>query len=106
MPDAGVWVEISDGNIRNGHIYLRHVLNFFPADAIGGSNAGSASLKTIDVTFEPGSTIKSDIAGDKRFLRERGAVREFFEKSRAKSGDRVLISKIGPRKFRFELVRT
>jgi DNA polymerase-3 subunit epsilon len=106
MPASGVWIEINSANIRNDHIYLRDVIDFFPSDAIGGSNSASASPHTIDVEFNPGDTIQTDLAGDKRFLRARGAVKKFFRLAKAANGDRVLVTKIADRHFRFELVRS
>ena len=30
-------LPLSDGNIANGHFYLRSILEFFPPEAVGGS---------------------------------------------------------------------
>jgi len=103
MVARGVWVELTAGNIRNSHIYLRDVLSFFPADAVGGSNVSSASPHTITVQFTPGAKVNTDIDGEKLFLRERKAVRDFFEQAGAKSGDRVIIERESERHYRFEL---
>jgi hypothetical protein len=105
MPKAGVWVELSDANIRNDHIYLRKILTFFPKDAIGGTSAASASTNPITVEFYRGEKIKTDLAGDKQFLRNRRAVRKFFLSEKAKGGDLVFVTKTGDRQFRFELVK-
>lgn len=105
MPTAGVWVELSDANIRNDHIYLAKILTFFPEDAIGGTNAATASSHPITVEFYRGEKIETDLAGDKSFLRNRSAVRKFFRSEKAKSGDLVFISKTGNRQYRFELIK-
>jgi len=93
MARAGVWSEISGGNLRNGHIYLRKIIDFFPSDAIGGTNADDASPHHITVEFSHGETVSSDIDGDKLFLRTRGAVKRFFAATGAVEGDRVFIRK-------------
>jgi DNA polymerase-3 subunit epsilon len=41
--------EITDGDIRKNHIYLRPFFKKFPADAIGGSNAASAARREVTV---------------------------------------------------------
>jgi hypothetical protein len=105
MPVSGVWVEINDANIRNDHIYLGDVIDFFPSDAVGGPNSASASPNKITVEFESGGNVETDVAGDKKILRSRGAVREFFQRTKASGGDRVLITKTAGRHFRFELVK-
>lgn len=105
MADAGVWVELTDANIRHNHIYLRKVLPFFPEESIGGSNHSAASIETITVQFDPGEKVETDLAGDKKFLRERGAVGDFFRRTSAKGGDLVLITRISSRNFKFELIK-
>jgi hypothetical protein len=103
MVDTGVWIELTEGNIKNAHIYLRDVLSFFPEDCIGGSNRFVEAANKIHVMFMPGSTVETDIDGEKRFLRARKQVREFFNTTGAKAGDRVVISKLSPRTFSFRL---
>lgn len=71
-------VEINAANIRNKHIYLRGIRDFFPADAIGGGNRRSAASRLLTVSFEPGPTVRTDIAGDKMILRDRKSVGQFF----------------------------
>ncbi|OHB27516.1 MAG: hypothetical protein A2790_22260 [Phenylobacterium sp. RIFCSPHIGHO2_01_FULL_69_31] len=102
---SGVWVEINDANLRNDHIYLNAVLDYFPESARGGSSAADAATDLLKIEFVPGQTIQTDIAGGHNFLRARSEVRDFFERSGAASGDRVLIEKTGSRQFRFTLCK-
>lgn len=105
--DFGQRVEtrLSGGNIRNTHINLGPVLHFFPADAIGGSNKHKAAAKNLEITFSPGRVIHTDIDGKKKFLRERGAVADFFARSGAEEGDIVVIERTAPYAFTFSLRR-
>lgn len=96
MPIARI--SLTAGNLRNAHIYLRGARHLLPEDAIGGSNADAAGTP-LTVKFVPGSTIKTDIAGDKMIFRNRAAVRQFFERSGAGAGDAVEISCSGPRQL-------
>lgn len=91
-------IVLTDGNIRNGHIYLRSVRDLIPDDAIGGGNRKSAAIP-ITVRFEPGQQVESDIAGDKMILRERGAVRDFFDRTQSVGGDEVEVEALGDRHY-------
>jgi hypothetical protein len=94
------WVDIclTDGNLRNNHFYLRSAEAILPTDCIGGSNR-KALGKPIRVTFNPGMSIECDVAGDKMILRERSAIRDFFERSGAQAGGMVRLTRIGSRDF-------
>jgi hypothetical protein len=87
-------VIVTGGNIRNNHINL--LLDFFPGDAIGGSNKSTAARRSISVTFQPGMTVQTDIDGTKRILRVRGPVRDFLTRAGVKDGDTVLITRTAP----------
>ena len=102
---GGAWVELSQGNLNNGHFYLNRMGDFFPPDAVGGSNALSAG-NPVDVVFETGETVSCDIAGDKMILRDRGATARFFDTTGAREGDLVLVEKQDGRRFSVRLLRT
>jgi hypothetical protein len=86
-------VVLTGGNIRNGHIYLRGVSSMLPADVIGGPNASTKAPRRLTVSFEPGETVETDVAGDKMIFRARGPVSDFFRLSGAKEDDAVLIER-------------
>ena len=92
-----VIVELTGGNVRNAHIYLREALGFFPADSIGGSHAGeAASPITLRLTAE---AIETDIDGSKFIFRDRGAIRRFFDQQNVEEGDLILIEREQPRTY-------
>lgn len=95
-------VSVTGGNIRNGHIYLP--LDFFPDDAIGGSNKASAAPGEITVVFQPGMTVQTDIDRTKRILRDRAAVPDFFLRANIVEGDQVRITRTPQRTYQFEKV--
>lgn len=84
-------IFLTGGNLRNNHIYLP--LDFFPADAIGGSSKATEARRKITVTFDLGATIETDIDGTKRILRTRGAVGDFLARAGAEPGAVVVISR-------------
>jgi hypothetical protein len=89
-----VLVPITGGNIRNGHIHLRHVPDgFFPAAIYGGSNKAAAAKQSVKVKYNPGPTVVTDIAGDKLLFRDRAGPRAFFDASGAKEGDKAQIER-------------
>lgn len=98
-------VRLTGGNIRNGHIYLRTLRDMLPHDVIGGPNSDAAAARSLTVTFDPGPTISTDIAGDKMILRQRAPVRAFFHASGAEEGDEVQIDRTGAYSLRVTLVR-
>ncbi len=102
---ASAIVQLTGGNIRNGHIYLRRARHLLPDDVISGPNAEAAAPSQLIVTFEPGPTITTDVAGDKMILRQRGPVREFFADAAAREGDDVIIERTGPYSLRIALLR-
>lgn len=85
---------MTGGNIRRNHVYLP--LDFFPAEAIGGSNKATAAPKAICVTFQPGVTVETGIDGAKRFLRARGPVDDFPARAGVEDGGAVLITRTTP----------
>lgn len=97
-------VELTDGNIKNSHIYLRSFIHKFPGDAIGGSNAAQAATRKVQVDWGGASSIETDLDGDKKFFRARGWIRMFFERHGAKAGDRVQVIETGPYRYRLELI--
>lgn len=105
QPQGGIRIPLSGGNVRNGHFSLRSATHILPADSIGGGNRTSAA-KPIMVTFNPGSMVETDIAGDKMILRERGAVRAFFDRSGAAEGDAIVLRRDGDRTFSVSLDRS
>ena len=90
-------VEVTGGNVRNAHIYLREALGFFPKDSIGGSHVGEAA-KPITVRFT-GEEIQTDIDGTKAFFRDRASTKRFFEREHVEEGDLVLIEREASRLY-------
>jgi hypothetical protein len=100
-------VELNAPNIRHSHIYLSSIIDFFPRDAIGGSNKSQIAPKLLTVTFDPGKVVQTDIAGDKKILRVHSSVlRDFFDRACAKPGDVVEIERTAPYAYTFSLRRS
>lgn len=90
-PRSAASLKLTGGNIRNKHFYVKGLEEITPPDTTGGPNAAARAANSITVTFVPGQTIETDIAGDKMILRNRSAVGDFFERVSAKEGDRIVV---------------
>lgn len=96
-------VELTEGNIRNSHIYLRSFFDCFPEDAVGGSNRHEKADREITVDWGGPRPVETDLDGSKRFFRARGWVKAFFEVNDAEAGDRVLVEEMASYRYRVTL---
>ncbi|MET4634660.1 exonuclease domain-containing protein [Kaistia defluvii] len=91
--------QLTEGNLKHKHIYLKDFFDRFPADAIGGSNMAEAASREIRIHWG-GGVIATDLDGSKKLFRKRAWVSAFFDTSGAQAGDWVSISEIGPYSYR------
>jgi hypothetical protein len=108
-------IPITEGNLKNNHVYLRSVLSFFPEDCIGGSDKSQLATRTLTLKLDGGASVVTDIAGPDAHGREgrskhyffrmaRGRnLREFFERTNAQSGDEVVIECSAPYTYAMSL---
>jgi hypothetical protein len=96
-------VELTEGNIKNQHIYLRGFFSKFPEDAVGGSNKSESAIRTLSVDWGGGSAVETDLDGQKKFFRARGWIKSFFEANDAQAGDTVFVEEISPYRVRVSL---
>jgi hypothetical protein len=99
-------LELTGGNIRNNHIYLRGYPSFFPPDCVGAPSRrdGEGRLLTIwmDGFDDP---IRTDIAGgNKLLLRKRAPIGRFFHHHQLLEGDAVRIERLGDDTYRISPV--
>lgn len=104
-PSSGMWgeTEITEGNIRHNHFYMRSFIHRFPSDLIGGSNKREAAPRSALVDWGGPVPVETDIDGEKQFFRARGWVRRFFEANDAKAGDTVRVEETAPYRYRVSL---
>ncbi len=103
------FVRVTEGNIRQGHLYLTGHLGFFPSDCFGPASEknGHGRLLTLHVAGfdEP---IQTDIPLDgrtgkpRRFFRRRDWVKHFFRVNRVKPGDMIVLKKLDRFDLRIE----
>ncbi len=96
-------VEITQANVDHSHIYLRSIVDRFPADAIGGPNKAAIAPRQVSVDYGAGAPIMTDIDGSKKFFRNRSLAREFFSLHGARAGDFAVLEQLAPYQYRLRL---
>lgn len=93
--DQRIVLTLTQGNIRNGHVYLAKYLDFFPADAVGGPNVDAGEGRRLTLTFDglPREPVETDIVSDKKIFRARGVWRDFFKRHGLQEGDKIVIDR-------------
>lgn len=96
---------LTDGNIKNNHIYLRPFVHEFPVDVVGGSNKTKKAAKEVTVDWGGSELTQTDIDGEKLFFRSRAWVSTFFKLNDARAGNRVQFLRVNPYEYRVRLVK-
>lgn len=100
--DSGkIVIQLTQGNLNNNHVYLARHLSFFPGDVIGGANRAAGTGTQITLQFDglPG-TVETDIDPKHKIFRARERWNDFFQLHDLRAGDRVVIEKIAPYRYR------
>lgn len=87
-------IEVTDGNLRNAHLYLGKVMHLFPDDVIGGGNKAERAPREVTLDYGFDEPVVTDIAGDKKIFRSRGWLAEFFKRHHFVAGDRVVLERL------------
>ena len=95
--------QLTAGNIKNNHFYLRDHVYRFPSDLLGGSNRNAKAAKEAVIDWGGSSPAMSDIDSEKQLFRGRGWVRQFFEATDARPGDWVMVEETGPYRYKVSL---
>jgi hypothetical protein len=104
--DAGRLVaqaELTEGNIKNNHFYLRGYIHHFPTDLLGGSNKDAKASQEAVIDWGGPSPAVTDIDGEKQFFRARSWIKRFFEATGARPGDSVFVEEEGPYRYKISL---
>jgi hypothetical protein len=88
-------IKLTGGNVRNNHVYLTKVMNMFPDKFVGGSNKNLKAKEMLKLDVGNGKVFETDIAGDKKIFRSRGALKAFFENYAVVEGDELTLTTSG-----------
>lgn len=97
-------IPLTEGNIKNNHFYLRACEALLPKGGIGGRNKCDLG-QLFTVMFRPGQAVETEVDGAHMILRNRAAVRDFFERTGASAGDEVVVTRQAERALTIELAR-
>ncbi len=89
-------VTLTEGNLRNSHLYLVEVMDLFPESAVGGSSERERAQTLLEIHWGAEAPVVTDIAGDKHIFRKRSWVRKFLEIHDLHPHDVVVIERTGP----------
>jgi len=99
-------IEVTPGNLRNSHVYITGMRDFFPTDAFGGATKSTMGA-TITIELDGlAKTVITDIPCDAKTgqprgqFRSRSWVREFFEHHAVTPGDVLSLERTGKRCYR------
>jgi DNA (cytosine-5)-methyltransferase 1 len=104
---------VTPGNVRQNHLYVRKLYDFFPADCVGPSRKRTnGNGSHIEIWLDGlNESIETDIGTNAKtgvprgFFRGRKWVRQFFEHHRIHAGDRLALERLGTRRYRLSVDR-
>ena len=94
-------VEVTEGNLKNNHFYLRSFLHHLPDDLVGGRDLATPVMATVGADGMPLTT--TDICPSHHFFRDRSWTRQFFANSDAEPGDTVCVHQLAPYRYQVSL---
>ncbi len=96
-----ILLVITQGALTHSYMNVASNLSFFPTDSIGASSAKYGLGKMLKLHVDGLSLpIETDIAGDKKFFRERGWCADFYRVHALQPGDEVLIERLSEYEYR------
>ncbi|OHB66206.1 MAG: hypothetical protein A2Y76_10310, partial [Planctomycetes bacterium RBG_13_60_9] len=94
-------ITITEGNLRNHHLYITGHHDFFPEECYGQSSIKKGAGRELTLVVEGlPNTVETDIARDggnghpRNFFRKRTWVSKFFEKHQLREGDVIAIERL------------
>jgi DNA (cytosine-5)-methyltransferase 1 len=99
-------IRVTEGNIRNSHLYINGHYDFFPRDCIGGAKRSSKAPLGIEISLDGlNETVNTDIGSNPRtgkprgYFRGRTWVRKFFEHHSIQAGAVLSLERLSGRKY-------
>ena len=100
-------ISVTEGNLRNHHLYITGCHDFFPEECHGQSSVKKGMGHKLTLLVEGlRNAVETDIARDggnghaRNFFRKRAWVGEFFEKHHLQKGDIIAIERLNPLTYR------
>jgi hypothetical protein len=102
-------IEVTAGNLRQNHLYVSRLYDFFPADIVGGPRRAGVGGQIEIVLDGLNETVATDIAAHAQtgkprgFLRCRGAMRRFFAHHQVQPGAQLSLQKLSDRQYKLSV---
>lgn len=97
---SSMTINLTGGNIRNGHFYIDRQSSPIPSGAWGGQNQSKAGHSVTIRFVGTDEVVRTDVDGAKRILRNaRGQVDRFFKHHSLRAGDRIVLERLGANHF-------
>lgn len=97
-------ISVTEGNLRNGHLYLSGHFDFFPEESCGAGNAkvglGAAVELRLDGFSRPIHTDLACRGGQRYIFRKRAWVSKFFARHEIRPGDVIAIERTDQFQYR------
>lgn len=94
------FVVASEGALRNNHIRLTGIMDWFEADAVGGANRDSAAQSQVVVDWDGHPGTETDLDGAKAIFRDRSLIAHFVRDTGLQAGEQVEIRRLAPYRYR------
>ena len=91
-------IPVTAGNLKNGHVYLREFLWFFPKESIRGQAGDSAESLPCTLELAGLGTVETEIDADKAIFRWRGW-KKFFLRHGVQEADAIMFTKLQRSRF-------
>lgn len=96
---------LTEGGIRNAYFPLNNFLHKFPPELVGAKNASGMADHMATVIWAEGISSRTDICPRHKFFRDRSNTRAFFDRTGAKPGHQVEVSRSAPGTYTLRLIR-
>jgi DNA (cytosine-5)-methyltransferase 1 len=103
-------LQVTAGNLRQNHIYITKIRDFFPSDVLGDSKRSTAKSGRIEIQLEGfDEPVETDIGRDaksgkpRRFLRGRSWVKKFYEFHGIREGAALTLERLSERQYRLSV---
>ena len=93
-------VAASEGALRNNHIRLTGIMDWFEADVVGGANRDSEAHRRVVVDWDGHPGTETDLDGTKSIFRDRSLIPRFMHDTGLQGGEKVEISRMAPYRYR------
>src|SRR5689334_22112045 len=94
-------LRITEGNLRNNHLYVKGHYDFFPPDIVGGAKRSKPNGGTIELLIDGlKKPVSTDIGSDAKtgrprgFFRCRSEVGKFFKLHKVTAGSEVALERL------------